>query len=63
MASRYKIGDKFDAKGCREFGLLELKDIIIENNTTFYILEGIKFKYQYKVSDKDINIYYYYREN
>ena len=38
MTSRYKKGDKFAAKGCREYGLLELKDIITENNKTFFIL-------------------------
>ena len=62
MASRYKKGDKFAAKGCREYGLLELKDIITENNKTFFILEEPRNKHIYKVSENNINTFYY-REN
>lgn len=62
MASKYKIGDKFVAKGRREYGLLELKDIITENNKTFFILEEPRNKYIYKVSENNINTFYY-REN
>lgn len=62
MASRYKIGDKFAAKGCREYGLLELKNIVTENNKTFFILEEPRNKHIYKVSENNINTFYY-REN
>ena len=62
MASKYKIGDKFGAKGCREYGLLELKNIVTENNKTFYILEEARYNHIYRVSENNINTFYY-REN
>ena len=62
MASKYKIGDKFGAKGCREYGLLELKDIVTENNKTFYILEEARYNHIYRVTEDNINTFYY-REN
>ena len=62
MASKYKIGDKFGAKGCREYGLLELKNIVTENNKTFYILEEARYNHIYRVTEDNINTFYY-REN
>ena len=60
--TKYKIGDKFCAKGCREYGLLELKNIMTEDGNVFYILEEAKYKHTYKVSETNINNFYY-REN
>lgn len=60
--TKYKIGDKFRAKGCREYGLFDLTNIVTENNKVFYILEGLKHEHKYKVSEQNIDELYY-REN
>ena len=59
MEKKYEIGDKFLAKGCKEYGFLELKYVIEEDNRLFYILENLKYKQTYKVPDTHINLFYY----
>jgi hypothetical protein len=59
MKNTYSIGDRFHAKGCREYDMFELKEIINTNSQKTYILEGLKWKQVFSVPEIDINHFYY----
>lgn len=56
---KYKFGDKFCARGCKDYDVFEVVNIINDPCDTIYELEGIRWKQVYKISDKVIDNFYY----
>ena len=57
--SRYKLNDEFVAKGCNDYGILKIVDVVHENyNDTTYTLESLKYGQKYHISDTAIDQFY-----
>lgn len=57
--SRYKLNDEFVAKGCNDYGILKIVDVVHENyDDTTYTLESLKYGQKYHISDTAIDQFY-----
>jgi hypothetical protein len=57
--NRYKLNDKFVAKGCNDYGILKIVDVVHENyDDITYTLESLKYGQKYHISDTAIDQFY-----
>jgi hypothetical protein len=56
---KYQYGDKLCAKGCKDYDVFEIINIVNDSCDIIYELKGIRWKQVYKISDKVIDSFYY----
>lgn len=57
--NRYHLDDEFYAKGCNDYGLFKIVEVVHENyDDTTYTLESLRYGQKYTVSDTAIDQLY-----